>query len=266
MATTYEGDFCIMKPRIAILKTDGTNCDQETAYAFAKAGGIPDIIPLNQLKKGTATLEPYSILAIPGGFSYGDDIASGKVFALELALYAREQLQRFVERGNLIIGICNGFQVLVQLGLLPFNSIGIKRAALLHNDSATFECRWITLRIEKSLCLFTRQMEETLIELQVAHGEGKLYVDDTTLAQIEQMNLVAVRYTHNGLATQEYPHNPNGSRHAIAGLCDPTGRIFGLMPHPERFVEPYHHPNWRNQKNNKPQGLCFFENAIAHVK
>lgn len=255
-----------MKPRICILKTDGTNCDQETAYAFAKVGGNADIISYNQLKNGKNVLAAYSILAIPGGFSYGDDIASGKVFALELALHVKEQLQLFVERGNLIIGICNGFQVLVQLGLLPFNTIGIKQAALLHNSSAQFECRWATLQVEKSPCIFTQHLLNMPITLQVAHGEGKFYADDATLTQIEQMNLVALRYSYNGTATQEYPHNPNGSLHAIAGICDQTGRIFGLMPHPERSIEQYHHPNWRNQKNFKPHGLYFFENAVAYVK
>lgn len=255
-----------MKPRICILKTDGTNCDQETVYAFQKAGGNPTIVSLHQLKTDKKILQPYTILAIPGGFSYGDDIASGKVFALELALHLKEQLQLFVERGNLIIGICNGFQVLVQLGLLPFNTIGLKQAALLHNDSAYFECRWVTMAVQKSPCIFTQQIENKLITLQVAHGEGKVYADDATLERIEQMNLGVLRYSLGTIPTQEYPYNPNGSLHAIAGLCDPTGRIFGLMPHPERFVEPYHHPNWRNQTLRKPDGLFFFESAIASVQ
>ena len=257
----------MIKPRICIIKTDGTNCDQETAYAFEKAGGSASIVSLNHLKTNALSLNTYNIVAIPGGFSYGDDIASGKVFALELITFFKEQLEELVARGNLIMGICNGFQVLIQMGLLPFNTISTKQASLTHNDSGTFECRWITMMVEKSPCIFTKHLEGSEITLQVAHGEGKFFAYKDTLTQLEQMNLAVLRYTHQGKATAQYPDNPNGSAHAIAGICDPTGRIFGLMPHPERYVERYHHPEWRtNNTPAQPQGLGIFEQAINYFK
>ncbi|MCL4361773.1 phosphoribosylformylglycinamidine synthase I [Candidatus Dependentiae bacterium] len=254
-----------MKPHVAILKTDGINCDQETLYAFQKAGGLPEIVSINQLKNGSKKLCDFQILAIPGGFSHGDDIASGKVFALELITYFKEQLEEFVSKGNLVIGICNGFQVLVQMGFLPFKNLGTKQATLLHNNSAKFECRWVNMIIEKSACAFTQNLEGQEIILPVAHGEGKFFADDDTLKILKQ-NSIVLRYCHDSKATQEFPYNPNGSLHAIAGICDPSGKIFGLMPHPERYVEYYQNPNWRRNIKMKPHGLAFFEQAITYLK
>ncbi len=265
MAKTNEGDI-LMKPRVCIIKTDGTNCDQETAYAFNKAGAQTTIMLINQLKQDKKKLvRDFNIIVIPGGFSYGDDIAGGAVFSVELLAHFKEHLQEFIMRGNIILGICNGFQILARTGLLPFASLGKSNSTLTYNDSGHFECRWITMRVEKSPCIFTKNMAGKEIQLPVAHAEGKYITDNTTLEKIEKNNLVTLRYVHNNKVTQEYPHNPNGAMHGIAGLCDITGRIFGLMPHPERYVHTYHHPNWR-RNNMYPHGLPLFENAVQYAK
>ena len=255
-----------MKPRICILKTDGINCDQETAYAFKKAGGDPSIVSVHALKHDKKLLDNFQIIALPGGFSYGDDVASGKIFAVELLAHLKDQLHEFVSQDKLIMGICNGFQVLTQLGLLPFKTIGTKQATLAHNSSNKFECRWVTIRIEKSPCIFTQGLEDTEVSLQVAHGEGKFFTSLELLNEIEQQGLVPLRYTYQSTPTQEYPHNPNGSLHAIAGICDTSGKIFGLMPHPERYVETQQHPNWRRSPDTNPHGLLFFKRAVEYVQ
>lgn len=254
-----------MKPRVCILKTDGTNCDEETAYACAKAGGVPEIILIEHVKKNKDLLKQFNLLVIPGGFSYGDDIASGKLFAIELLVYLKEQLQEFVDKGNSILGICNGFQVLVRMGLLPFKQYGNMQVTLTNNDSGHFECRWITMRVEKSPCVLTRGLEGQEITLPVAHGEGKFFCSELTMHELEKNNMIALRYSCNGAATQQYPANPNGSLQAIAGICDATGRIIGLMPHPERFVERYQYPQWRSQER-EPQGLLLFKNVIDYCR
>lgn len=250
-----------MKPRVCVLRTDGTNCDEETAYAFGKAGGQSELVHINQLRCGARRLRSYQILAIPGGFSYGDDIASGKILAVELISYLREEIEEFIRRSTLVIGICNGFQVLVRTGLLPFRTVGTMHATLTTNDSGHFECRWVSMVAESSPCAFTRSIEGP-IELQVAHGEGKFFAHSETLQRIENGSLVALRYAEDGKMTQQYPANPNGSLNGIAGICDPTGRIFGLMPHPERFVELTQHPNWRRIMSTQPHGLSIFKNAV----
>ncbi len=254
-----------MKPQVCVLRTDGTNCDGETAYAFEKAGGEPELVHVNQLRCGARRLASYQILAIPGGFSYGDDVASGKILAVEIISYLREEFEEFINQQKLIIGICNGFQVLVRTGLLPFRSLGEMQATLTTNDSGRFECRWIKMLVESSPCVFTQGLQEE-INLQVAHGEGKFFCGGETLQRIETENLVALRYAEGGKQTQCYPANPNGSLNGIAGICDPTGHIFGLMPHPERFVETTQHPNWRRLINTQPHGLPIFENAVSFAK
>jgi phosphoribosylformylglycinamidine synthase len=256
-----------MKPRICVLRADGTNCDAETAYAFDKAGGQAELVHVNELRTKARNLRDYQILAIPGGFSYGDDIASGKILAVELISYLRSEIEEFVGRSDtLVIGICNGFQVLVRTGLLPFRNMGNMQATLTANDSGRFECRWVSLLPElASNCVFTKNIEGP-IELQIAHGEGKFFTDDVTLGQIEANHLVALRYAEDYKIAQSYPANPNGSLNNIAGICDQTGRIFGLMPHPERFVELTQHPNWRRSTTAQPQGLQIFQNAISFTE
>lgn len=262
-----------MKPKVLVLKTDGINCDEETAFAFDLAGGDAKIVHVNDLRNKKENLDNYNILAIPGGFSYGDDIISGKILAIELTSFFSKELKRFIERKNtLIIGICNGFQVLIRTGLLPFGNVEKMAATLTNNDSGHFECRWINLKTEKkSRCVFLNneamKQFNNLVSYQVAHGEGKFFTDDKTLKEIEKQNLVAIRYVDlKGNPTQKYPENPNGALNAIAGICDPTGRILGLMPHPERFVKMEQYPNWRRSKITKPQGLPIFENMIKYLK
>lgn len=262
-----------MKPKVLVLKTDGTNCDEETAFAFELAGGDSKIVHVNELRAREEDLRNYQILAIPGGFSYGDDIVSGKILAVELTSFFSEELKKFIERKNtIIIGICNGFQVLVRTGLLPFRKIGTMNATLTNNDSGKFECRWVNLRIEpNSRCVFLNnetieQLNNGLVSYQVAHGEGKFFAGNETMQAIEKSNLVVFRYVdEKGSPTQKYPENPNGALNAIAGVCDPSGRIFGLMPHPERFVRRDQHPNWRRLSIGKPQGLPIFENIVKYV-
>ncbi len=255
------------KPRVCILRTDGTNCDQETAYAFNKTGGESRLVHVNQLRSGAEKLSDYQILAVPGGFSYGDDIHSGKVLSVELASFLNDQLCRFVDDGKLVLGICNGFQVLVRTGLLPWGELGTIQATLMENDSGHFECRWTNLLVEQNNCVFTQGLAGNEVQYQAAHGEGKFYTDEVTIEKIEHSGQVVFRYasTTTGQPTQDYPQNPNGSLHAIAGICDKTGRVLGLMPHPERFVEAFHHPNWRRVSLGEPHGLPLFRNAVAYA-
>ncbi|MDO8559432.1 MAG: phosphoribosylformylglycinamidine synthase I [bacterium] len=248
------------KPCVCVLFADGTNCDAETAHAFALAGGEPETVHVNQLRSGAKRLADYRILVIPGGFSYGDDVASGVILANELTTSLASQLQTFVDRfDTLVFGICNGFQVLVRSGLLPYRPDLGKRmsATLTTNDSGLFECRWVPLAVEESCCIFTRGMAGQDISLMVAHGEGKFVTGDGCLDDLRANGCVALRYGNNA-----YPDNPNGSCDRIAGICSFNGRIFGLMPHPERFVRREQYPNWRRERGRQPDGLLFFVNAV----
>lgn len=255
-----------MKPKVCVLRTDGTNCDLETFYAFAKAGAECRLVHVNRLRNKEEKLNAYQILVIPGGFSYGDDVHSGKILAVELTSFLKDQLEEFLGAGKPILGICNGFQVLVRTGILPGRRIGEISAALVSNDSGRFECRWVNLRVENTRCIFTEGLLGKCLNLPVAHAEGKFFTDPDTLQRIEGQ--VVFRYAdENGRPTQNYPLNPNGSLNAIAGICDPTGLVLGLMPHPERFVEPAQHPNWRRFPFcSEPHGLAIFRNAVRYAK
>ncbi|MBI2334467.1 phosphoribosylformylglycinamidine synthase subunit PurQ [Candidatus Daviesbacteria bacterium] len=235
-----------MKPKVCILRADGTNCDVELFYAFEKAGGKCEYVNVNQLRDKSKSMQDYQILALPGGFAYGDDIASGKIWAVELISFFKEELLKFHKKGGLIIGICNGFQVLIRTGLLPFGNIGKMDATLAPNDSGHFECRWIRVKSEKS---------EQIFWMSVNHGEGKFFANKETIAAIEQSGLVIFRYIDN----------PNGSLNDIAGVTDPTGRVIGLMPHPEKFVDETQFANWRRDKISKPHGVNFFEEMIRKL-
>lgn len=250
------------KPRVLVLRAAGTNCDVETARAFALAGGEPELVHVNRLLSGEKRLGDYSLLAIPGGFTYGDDIAAGRVLAAELRTLLREEVKALLERGGLVIGICNGFQVLVNTGLLP--GINGVQATLTHNDSRRFEARWVHLEVEEpSRCLWTQSLSGRRIELPVAHGEGKFVTTSfEDLEAVEREQIVAARYIQPGAPEPEYPFNPNGSWNHIAGICDPTGRIFGLMPHPERFVESIQHPRRSRGEGGEPWGLSVFVDGV----
>jgi len=257
-----------LRPKVLVLKTDGINCDEELAFAFNLAGGNAELVHINDLRSKKKKLSDYRILAIPGGFAYGDDVVSGKILAVELSAFLTKELKKFIKRKNtLVIGICNGFQVLVRTGLLPFGSLGKMDATLTNNESGHFECRWINLNTNKNnRCVFLNS-SNGILSFQVAHGEGKFFANPKVLNKIEKEGLVVFRYSdEKGNPTQKYPENPNGSLNAIAGVTDPSGRILGLMPHPERFVRKEQHPNWRRMPNLKPQGLPIFENMIECAK
>ncbi len=266
-----EGNRHIMKskPKILILKTDGINCDEELSFAFSLAGGQPEYLHINELRKKPSRLLDYQILALAGGFSYGDDIASGKILAAEMTSFFSDTIQKFIQRKDtLTIGICNGFQVLVRTGLLPFAKVGSMDVTLANNNSGHLECRWIKLEIEtNNTSPFLSNLGGKQVSYQVAHGEGRFFTDEKTLKKVEDENLVSLRYVDDkGKVTQSYPANPNGSLNSIAGITDPTGRIFGLMPHPERFVLKEQHPNWRRLNGEGPHGLPIFQNAVKYVK
>ena len=252
--------------RAAVLRTAGTNCDYETAWALTRAGARVERVHINRLVEKGGRLGRYEILALPGGFSYGDDIASGKLLANEIRHALAEEMREFVADGRLIIGICNGFQVLVKSGLLPGIRRGKVEATLTFNDSARFEDRWVYLKAASERCVFVRPGED--MYLPVAHGEGKFVAEGKALAELAAAGLVVFRYADAaGRCGAGYPWNPNGSLGDVAGICSPNGRIFGLMPHPERHVEPTHHPRWtRDGLKEKGDGARVFENAVAFAR
>ncbi len=274
-----------MKPKICVLKTDGTNCDRETAHAFNLAGGEAEIIHINSLrnnydpiKRKKVSLDDYHILAFPGGFSHGDYVAAGKIFAEDFKIHLRDEIKKFIADGKLIIGICNGFQVLVKMGLLPMLGGEVAQtASLTYNDNDRFECRWVRLAqpvvggmSNNTRCIWTMGIKN--IDLPIAHGEGRFIASPEAIEQMFRQGLVVFQYVNStDQPTSEYPANPNGSDKAIAGICDPTGRIFGLMPHPERYNHPLNHPSALLQriKGELPRegaGLKIFRNGVEYVK
>ncbi len=247
-----------------VLRAPGTNCDAETVFAFEQAGAVVTSVHVNQLIRGEQRLSDYQIMVIPGGFTYGDDIAAGKVLANELKLKLGEGIPRFVEAGGLILGICNGFQVLAKAGILPEPVDGNSPLlTLVTNDSGKFECRWIHLKVNKqSPCVFTHGIDK--MYLPVAHGEGKVVTDPEILPKL---NTVVCYTDENGDSQAGYPHNPNGSVGNIAGICDNSGRIFALMPHPERHIQGTQHPQWtRHGAEEYGDGFQIFLNAVKWAK
>lgn len=257
------------KPKIIILRTAGTNCDKETEFAFKSLGAEVELVHINQLAQGEKRLSVYQIMAIPGGFTYGDDLGSGKILANELNSKLKDDMLRFISQGKLIIGICNGFQVLVKAGLLPrINGEGKDRQATLTiNDSAKFEDRWVYMKPLKSKCVWTKGIKK-IIYLPVAHGEGKFIPKDKdVLKKIWKNEQVVFQYGDEKGNIKSYPYNPNGSIDNIAGICDTTGRIFGLMPHPERHFLPTHHPRWfREGLQKQGDGAIIFKKGIDYAQ
>ncbi|MEE8194394.1 MAG: phosphoribosylformylglycinamidine synthase I [Dehalococcoidales bacterium] len=251
------------KVRTLILRAPGTNCDVETAFAFQQAGAETSLVHIGELIRRQQRLEDYQIMVIPGGFTYGDDLGAGKVLANEIRLKLGQDIERFTRSGRLILGICNGFQVLVKAGILPGPPSANQGLTLTTNDSGRFECRWVYLSVNrKSRCVFTRGIER--LYLPVAHGEGKVVADAEALASLD----VALYYTdEHGNSQAGYPHNPNGSAKNIAGICDSSGRIFVLMPHPERHIRGSQHPRWTGQGVEKRgDGFQIFANAVKWAK
>ncbi len=259
----------IMKPRTLILRTAGVNCDRETAHAFELAGATPEFLHVNQLLKQPQLLDDYQLLAIPGGFSYGDDIAAGRIFANQIRHHLAEAFASFIAAQKPIIGICNGFQVLVKTDLLPGQVGGAtgQSCTLAHNDCGRFVDRWVHLAGRSKKCVWTAGVDR--LELPIAHGEGKFTPADNAVRQAlwdnDQVALVYTRADGHPVGGQ-FPDNPNGSTDDIAGVCDASGLVFGLMPHPERFVDAVQHPAWtRRGATGAGQGLAIFQNAVRYV-
>ncbi len=254
------------KIKTLILRTAGTNCDLETEYAFSLSGSQAKRVHVQDLIAGHDSLENYHILALPGGFSYGDDISAGKVLAVELRARLGDQMDRFIERGGLVIGICNGFQVLVKMGFLPRPiSPSEQKFSLINNDCGRFEDRWVYLKPDSRKCVFVK--DDGIIELPVAHGEGKFVAMDFSLIDdLYDNGQIVFRYVNADGSDAEFPANPNGSYLGVAGVCDETGRILGLMPHPERFISPYSHPrHTREGRKAEGDGVRVFRNAVEYV-
>lgn len=253
-----------MTTHAIVLRTAGTNCEHETALALERAGAKAELLHLHKLEAEPTRLENASILVLPGGFSYGDDIAAGRVLGHELRTFLGTQLSAFVERGGFVLGVCNGFQALVDTGLLegPGKGGPARSIALSANESGHYECRWVTLRNEPSKCTWLEP--GSLWPVPVAHGEGRLvFKDDATLARLKASGQVALRYVTADGGSAQYPELPNGSTDAIAGLCDSTGRVLGLMPHPERNLSPWNHPRWtRMGPREAGEGLEFYRRLV----
>lgn len=265
---------------VLVLAGYGLNCDYETKYAFELAGARATRVHINSLIDGSMGLDDFQIMVFIGGFGWGDDHGAGIIQAIRMRTHLGEELINFAERGNLILGICNGFQALVNLGLLPgFDQDFRNRSvALTYNDCGNFRNDWVTLKVNAdSPCVFTRNIDT--IDLPVRHGEGKFYSDSQTIERLFNAGQVAVRYAlpDGTPAQQKFPYNPNGSVQDIAGICDPTGRIFGLMPHPEAFNHPSNHPDWTRKKeqlkregtgmNTGPTlGIRMLQNGVEFIR
>ncbi|NDV19209.1 phosphoribosylformylglycinamidine synthase subunit PurQ [Pseudodesulfovibrio sp. JC047] len=256
----------------------GTNCEKESAYALKQAGAATaDIAYFSDLAAGHVRMDKYNYLLCPGGFLDGDDLGAAQAAALRWRWSndadgkpVLNQLKSFFDNGGIILGICNGFQLLCKLGLLP--ALGGKyferQVSLSYNDSGRFEDRWVRLKTNQaSPCVFTKGID--MIDVPIRHGEGKIIpMDEPTFQALQAENLIAVQYVHpeTGEPTQEYPYNPNGSPLGIAGLTDPSGRILGLMPHPEAYNHVTNHPSWtRGTDPNMPLGLAMLEAGVKYL-
>jgi phosphoribosylformylglycinamidine synthase I len=279
-----------MIPKALVLRAPGINRDEDAAAALELAGGQAERVHVNRVVEGNVRLADYALLLIPGGFSYGDHLGAGKLLAVDLIHRLAEQLRGFVADGRPVMGICNGFQVLVKAGILPgmpsadqnqeprtknqggphgsqFSVLGSPAATLTDNASGRFECRWVHLAADPaSRCVFTQDIERP-IEVPVAHGEGRFVARDAeSLAALRAAGQVALRYVAADGRPVEYPANPNGSDDAIAGVCNQQGNVLGLMPHPEDAVLPHQHPRWtREPRRAEGDGLAIFRNAVRYA-
>ena len=270
---TIKAETLNNKPRAIILRTAGTNCDYETRYALEKAGADVDLVHVNQLVKDKGLLSSYHIFVLPGGFTYGDDIAAGKVLANQLRHHLLDELTRFVDDGKLVIGICNGFQVLIKMGLLPgingtqpsFNEYR-QEFTLTYNDSNKFEDRWVYLKSFSDKSVFIDN--NCILYVPIAHAEGKFVAGNGgELENLGKSGQIIFKYVDKDGNIANYPWNPNGSLDNIAGICDSTGRVLGMMPHPERYIEPTQHPRWtREGLKAEGDGIAIFRNAVNYVK
>ncbi len=262
-----------MKVKALIITGFGLNCEKETSKAFEYVGAEPEQVHLNDLIEGKKELKDYHILAFIGGFSFGDHLGAGTVFANKVKFQLTEQLKQFVEDGKLVIGICNGFQTLTRLGLAP--ALGGKyfeqQVALAHNDSNLFRDDWVYLKKNpETKCIFTKDID--VIRVPIRHGEGKFVAEPAILKEMQEKNLDVFYYANEaGDVVSEFPGNPNGSLENIAGVCDESGRVFGLMPHPEAFLSPFNAPDWQDKKlkgelPKEGEGVVIFRNAVEFAK
>lgn len=297
------------QPRVLILRAPGTNCDQEAAFAFEQVGGRAEFAHVNRLLESPGLVRDFQILCLPGGFSYGDDLGAGRILANQMRHHLAEALAEFKAAGKLILGICNGFQILIKSGVLLADEVGpacraglaaaypvaevaatahgssglsptsnsiqsrpaggtylTPRATLTLNASGKFEDRWVELQVSGNKCVFLSGIER--LYLPIAHAEGKFVPhDEATLGRLDANSQLALRYARldGGTGPIPYPDNPNGSAANVAGVCDESGRVFGLMPHPERHIDPTHHPRWtRGPLKKRGDGFAVFENAVRY--
>ncbi len=269
-----------MSVRALVLTGFGLNCDNETAFALSLAGAEVRRVHINSLIAGEVLLDDVHILALGGGFSWGDDHGAGVIQALKLKNHLGKALADFVAQGKLVIGICNGFQTLVNIGLLPgIDGDYTKRStALTFNDCGNFRDHWVDMKVdEKSSCVFTKGMDKVCFPIR--HGEGKFIADPAVLEHLLQNHQVVLQYADAGgnPAKGKFPENPNGSLADIAGICDPTGRVFGLMPHPEAYNHVTNHPHWTSQKEDANRkgvplddsmtiGIILFKNGVDYIR
>ncbi len=265
------------RPRAIVLTGYGINSDDETAFAFSRAGADTDIVHINDLIENRALLDRYQIFTFPGGFAYGDDTGSGKALANRIKNNLMDEVRRFTSRDTLILGICNGFQVMINIGIIPAldGFTGEAEAALEHNNTFRYQCRWVDLAVEAaSPSVFTRGIQR--LHIPVSHGEGNFFAGADMLQRIEKSGLVTMRYIkpEGVLAEGEFPYNPNGSMNDIASICDKTGRIMGMMPHPERGMFFTQRDDWTNIREQlvregrdmpeETDGFVIFKNAVEY--
>lgn len=253
-------------PKALVLRTAGTNCDRETCMALERAGATPELLHIHRMIEDPTRLDAASIVVFPGGFSYGDDVAAGRIQGFEVRQHLSQAFAAFVERGGFVLGVCNGFQVLVDTGLLEgFAPRASRRLALSNNQRGRFECRWVHLINEPSRA--TWLVPGKVWPVPIAHGEGRLALrDEGSLREWIESRRVALRYVRaDGSRADDWATLPNGSIDAIAGVCDDTGRVLGLMPHPERNITPWHHPQWTRLPGvrNEGEGLDFYRRMVA---
>ncbi|MEX2212501.1 MAG: phosphoribosylformylglycinamidine synthase subunit PurQ, partial [Phycisphaeraceae bacterium] len=268
-----------MEPQALIIRSAGTNCDRELMHAFELAGAGTCGVHINELIEKPHLIEKADLIGFPGGFSYGDDIAAGRILANRLRHRLMEPLKEAIKCNVPMIGICNGFQVITKMGLLPDAEAGRQQATLADNASGRFTDKWISLTVpEHTVCIWTRGL--TSLDLPIAHGEGRFVPESDDLLRFwQESGQIALRYAtasstqDSGRMTQDsptFPGNPNGSVDDIAGVCDATGLVLGLMPHPERFTHPTHHPLWSRRSpgelDEPPAGLRLFQNAVEFVR
>ncbi|MHC4399378.1 MAG: phosphoribosylformylglycinamidine synthase subunit PurQ [Planctomycetota bacterium] len=260
------------QPNVLILRAPGTNCDEETAFAFERAGASAELVHVNRLLESPRLFSRFQILCIPGGFSYGDDVAAGQILANQIQHHLADGLAQFKDARKLILGICNGFQVLIKSGILldPDPQEG-PAATLTWNDSGRYEDRWVRLGAYGSKSVFLKGIDA--MYLPVAHAEGKFVPrNGRVLDELSASGQLALRYhplsgdvDHGRASPLRYPDNPNGSVDDVAGVCDSSGRVLGLMPHPERYIDPTHHPRWtRGEAGSVGDGLPVFLNAVEY--